>query len=152
MTLEFLVHSALAGLIATYVLMVFAQWADRYGLPRVDFAHEQAELTLRDVVHGAPAYFIGLGILHMNGVVFSLLYSSVFAKYIPTIGGYEVIRGIIYGEILFVLAGLIYVPIFFRIGFFAVKAHPFAWTTSMLVHGIFGAIVGWLGPVAAATS
>ena len=84
-----------------------------------------------------------------NGIVFALLYSSVAAKYLPAIGGYEFTKGIIYGEILFVLAGLIYVPIFFRIGFFAVKAHPFAWTTSALVHGIFGLIVGWLAPVAA---
>jgi len=148
MTLEFLVQSALAGFIATYVLMVFAQWADRFGLPRVDFAHEQAELTLRDVVKGPSAYFIGLMILHMNGIVFALLYSSVAQKYLPGIPGYPIVKGILYGEILFVLAGLIYVPIFFRLGFFAIKAHPFAWTTSALVHGTFGMIVGWLAPVA----
>ena len=149
MTLEFLVHAALAGFIATFVMMVFAQWADRYGLPRVDFAHEQAELTLREVVHGPSAYFLGLWILHMNGIVFALLYSSVVAKHLPMIAGYGFTRGIIFGEILFVAAGLIYVPIFFRLGFFAVKAHPLAWTTSALVHGIFGLIVGWLAPVAA---
>ena len=53
-------------------------------------------------------------------------------KYLPGIPGYPIVKGILYGEILFVLAGLIYVPIFFRLGFFAIKAHPFAWTTSAL--------------------
>ena len=94
MTLEFLVHSALAGFIATYLLMVFAQTADRFGLPRVDFAHEQAELVLRDVVKGPSAYFIGLMILHMNGIIFALLYSTVAQKYLPGVPGYPIVPAI----------------------------------------------------------
>ena len=147
MTLGFIVHSALAGFLATYLLMVFAQKADRYGLPRVDFAHEQAELCLRDAVKGPTSYVIGLMILHLNGILFTLLYSAVVAKHLPI--DIPVLKGIAYGLILWVLAGLIYVPIFFRIGFFALKAHPFAWATSLVVHVIFGTVVGWLAPVAA---
>jgi len=38
------------------------------------------------------------------------------------------------------------VPLFLREGFFLSKVHPMAWASSLIAHGAFGLMVGWLSP------
>ncbi len=144
MSLEFMIQVSFAGFLATFIHMVFAQWADRFGLPRIDLAKDQAELTLRDTVEGPSAYWMGLIILHLLGIVLAFVYAALLARYLP---GPPVVKGMIWGGILFVGAMLFYVPVFFRLGLFAHKAHPRAWMTALLIHGLYGAILGWMSPI-----
>ena len=63
--------------------------------------------------------------------------------------GIPVVRGLLWGGILFVIAQLVFVPIFLRGGVLGLKHHRMAWATALLVHGVYGAIVGWLCPIVA---
>jgi hypothetical protein len=48
---------------------------------------------------------------------------------------------------LFVVSGVFFQPVFLKLGPFLIKAHPLGWLTSLIVHGIFGLVCGWLAPV-----
>lgn len=144
MQLDFFILTVGAGILATYVHMVFALWAPRYGLPRLDFARGMAELCFGESFDGEPPYWLGLLALHLNGIVFALLYATLIGPLLP---GTPFERGLIYGGILFFGSQLIFVPVFFRHGFFGLKDNPRAWMTAVVVHVIYGAVLGWLSPV-----
>lgn len=145
MDLEFFLHASGAGVLAGYILLVFALWAPRYGLPRLDFPRGMTELTFGDSYEGPAPYGMGIALLHVNGALFALLYATVFAPYLP--GLLPITRGLIWGVILFFGAQLIFVPIFLRGGVFSLKHGPFAWITALWVHILYGAVVGWLSPI-----
>ena len=105
-----------------------------------------AELTWGESFQGKAPYWMGFTAIHMNGIIFALLYATVAAPLLP---GIPVVRGILWGGILFVAAQLFFVPIFLRGGVFGLKHHRMAWATALLVHGVYGAIVGWLCPIIA---
>jgi hypothetical protein len=144
MQLDFFIMAAAAGFLATYVHLVFALWAPRFGLPRLDFAKVLADLSFKDSFEGDPPYWLGLLAVHLNGIVFALLYATAVGPLLP---GIPLVRGILWGAILFVGSQCLFVPLFLRHGFFARKAHPRAWMTAVVVHGIYGAILGWLSPI-----
>jgi uncharacterized membrane protein YagU involved in acid resistance len=144
MQLDHFIVIAAAGLLATYAHLVAALWAPRFGLPRLDLSMGIAELTWGETFEGKAPYWMGFAAIHMNGIVFALLYATVVAPLLPGIG---VVRGLIYGGILFVGAQLLFVPIFLRGGLFGMKHHPMAWLTALIAHEVYGAIVGWLSPI-----
>jgi hypothetical protein len=144
MDLGFFIHVSGVGILAGYVLLIFALWAPRYGLPRADFPRGMTQLTFGDSFEGPAPYAWGIALLHVNGILFALLYATVVAQYLP---GEPFVRGLIWGVILFFGAQLIFVPIFLKGGFFSHKHGPKAWITGLLVHVLYGAIVGWLSPI-----
>ena len=135
---------AAAGVLATYVHLAFALWAPRYGLPRLDFAKGMAELCFAESFEGPPPYWLGLLALHLNGIVFALLYATVFGPLLP---GPPLIRGLLFSGILLIGSQLVFVPLFLRDGFFGLKMHNRAWMTALVTHALFGAVLGWLSPV-----
>ncbi len=145
MDLEFFLHVSAAGILAGYVLLIFALWAPRYGLPRLDFPRGMTQLTFGDSFEGPAPYGLGIALLHMNGILFALLYATVVGPLLP--GELLVVRGLIWGVILFFGAQLIFVPIFLRGGIFSLKHGPRAWKTALLVHVLYGVVVGWLSPI-----
>ena len=82
----------------------------------------------------------------MNGILFALIYAMEVGALLP---GEPVVRGILWGGILFVVAQLFFVPVFLRGGILGLKHHKMAWLTALIVHGVYGAIVGWLSPIIA---
>jgi hypothetical protein len=144
MRLDFFLLAAGAGFLATYVHLVLALWAPRVGLPRLDFAKALADLTFRESFDGAPPYWLGLLAVHLNGIVFALVYAMLVGPLLP---GVPLLRGLIWGAILFVASQCFFVPVFLRDGFFGVKGHRRAWITAALAHGAYGAILGWLCPL-----
>ena len=150
MDLEFLVHVSIAGILATYVHLIFALWAPRYGLPRLDFPRGMTQLTFGDSFEGPAPYSWGIMVIHLNGIVFALLFATVVAPMIfPTLS--LVISGLIWGGILFIGAGFIFVPIFLQDGLFGLKGHKMGWLTALVVHLLYGLVLGWLTPASALT-
>lgn len=145
MDLEFFIHVSAAGVLGGYVLLIFALWAPRYGLPRADFPRGMTELTFGDSYEGPAPYGFGIALLLVNGALFALLYATVVGPYLP--GDLLVIRGLIWGVILFFAAQIIFVPIFLRGGLFSCKHGPWAWVTALVVHVLYGVVVGWLSPI-----
>lgn len=147
MGLEFIITSIIGGVIATYVLLAMAAWSHRLGLPRLDFAKAMAGLTFSESFEGRdPPYWAGMAVVYMNGVLFALIFSTVVAQYLP---GIPVVRGALWGIILYFASCLFYVPLYLREGFFLSHVHKHAWITSGMVHGLYGIVVGWLCPIAA---
>ncbi|MDH3738064.1 MAG: hypothetical protein OER92_02640 [Alphaproteobacteria bacterium] len=147
MGLEFFIHVSAVGILATYVHLIFALWAPRYGLPRLDFPRAMTQLTFGDSFEGPAPYGWGIAVIHMNGIMFALLYATVIAPYMP--GDLAlVVRGLIWGGILFIAAQLIFVPFFLKDGFFGMKGHAKGWITALFVHLLYGLILGWLSPIA----
>ncbi len=144
MPLESIVITIIAGIIATYGLLIMARWAFRLGLPRLDFSRAMAELTYGESFEGQAPYWAGQLVIYLNGIFFALIYATVVARYLP---GPDLVKGVIWGGILFVMSGVFYVPLFLREGFFLSHIHKNAWITSAMVHGVWGLIVGWLSPI-----
>lgn len=144
MKLDVFILIAAVGVLATYAHLVMALWAPRYGLPRLDFSLGIAELSWAEKFDGKPPYWMGFAAIHMNGIILALVYATEVGPLLP---GIPLVKGILWGGILFVGAQFIFVPFFLRGGFFGLKHHPRAWMTALIVHGIYGAILGWLCPV-----
>ena len=145
MPLDTFILIAAAGALAAYAHLVVALWAHRFGLPRLDLAMGMADLCWGETFEGRPPpYWMGFAIIHVNGILFALVYATEVAQYLP---GPGLIKGVLWGGILWVGAMLIFVPVFFRDGLFGVKLHRMAWATALVVHGVYGAVVGWLCPV-----
>jgi hypothetical protein len=87
---------------------------------------------------------MGFIVIHLNGIIFALVYATEIGRLLPYPGA---IAGVLWGVILWIGAMLIFVPVFFRDGLFAYKMHKMAWATALLVHIVYGAIIGWLCPI-----
>ena len=103
-----------------------------------------AELTWGESFEGRAPYWMGFAAIHMNGIILALIYAAAVGPYLP---GIPVVRGLIYGGILFIVAQFFFVPVFLRGGIMGMKHHKMAWLTAVIVHGVFGAMVGWLCPL-----
>jgi hypothetical protein len=144
MTLSFVIHAAIAGFLATYCHLIGALWVRTLGLPPLDLSRAMANFTYGDSFTDPPSYWAGQFVIYANGIVFALFYATVAGPLLP---GPDVIRGVTFGFLLFVLSGLLFSPIFLREGFFLVKVHPRAWTTALVVHLVWGIVIGWLCPI-----
>ncbi len=144
MPLDAIVTTIIAGIVATYGLLAMALWAYRLGLPRLDFSRAMAELTYGQSFEGQAPYWAGQAVIYLNGIFFALIYATVVAQYLP---GIPIVKGAIWGVILFLISGVFSVPLFMREGFFLSHIDKNAWITSLMVHGVWGLIVGWLSPI-----
>jgi hypothetical protein len=145
-TAEFFLMVTITSVVATHCTLMMALWAPRLKLPRADFPFAMADLSFGAAFNGGKApYWSGLYVIHLNGLFFAFLYSTVVAPLLPYA---PMVNGAIYGVILFIASGVFFQPVFLGLGLFLRGAHPHGWITSLIVHGIFGLVCGWLAPVA----
>lgn len=144
MSLDFLLAVVMAGFFATYFHLVFALTADRVGLARLDFAKGTGALIFGESYDGKPPYALGLIAVHLNGIVFGLIYASVIG---PMMTGPNVLRGLAYGGLLYLYSQCIHVPVFMKGGLFSSKVNSRAWLTAAFAYAIYGVILGWLSPL-----
>lgn len=144
MPVDIFLSIILSACVATYCLLTVALWAPGVGLPRLDFSKVLGKFMYGPSYDGKQPYFGGMASIYMNGIVFALMYSTIMAGYLP---GPAVIKGGIWGFILFLVSGLWFVPNFLKEGYFLSNVHERAWVTSLIVHVAYGLVVGWLAPV-----
>ena len=167
MDIEFFAMSAFAGIMGTYALLSLANWADSIGLPRLDFSRAMANVTFartfdKGVAPGAGVdapntpYWPGVGVIMLNGIFFALFYASFAHQFIPVAFladilpiSEAVLKGAVWGIVLWFVSGVFYVPFYLREGFMRSGIHPLAWLTSLKVHICYGLMVGWIAPIAA---
>ena len=135
---------AAVGALATYAHLVMALWAPSYGLPRIDFSAGIADISWGESFGGKPPYWMGFAAIHLNGIIFAFVYATEMAPILP---GPALVKGLIWGGILFVGAQFVFVPFFLKGGFFGLKHGKWGWVTALVVHGVYGSILGWLCPV-----
>ena len=142
---------AIAGVIATHCTLMMALWAPKLGLPRADFPFAMADISFAASFNGKAPYWSGIFVIHLNGLFFAFLYSTVVAPWLDATLAADttpMLNGAIYGVMLFLASGFFFQPVFLGLGLFLAKAHKLGWITSLMVHGIFGLVCGWLAPVA----
>ncbi len=144
MTPDVFFQIAAVGALATYAHLIMALWAPSYRLPRIDFSMGIAEISWGESFDGKPPYWMGFTAIHLNGILFAFVYATEMAPILP---GTALIKGLIWGGILFVGAQLIFVPFFLKGGFFGLKHGSWGWATALVVHGVYGSILGWLCPI-----
>lgn len=144
MTLSFVIQVAIAGFLATYCHLIGALWVRTLGLPPLDLSRAMANFTYGDSFTDQPSYWAGQFVIYANGIVFALFYATVAGPLLP---GPGVIRGATFGLILFVLSGLLFSTIFLKEGLFLAKVDSRAWLTALVVHLVWGIVVGWLCPI-----
>ncbi|MDA0999347.1 MAG: hypothetical protein O2807_02355 [bacterium] len=138
MELKRLLVVAIAGFLATYAHLLFALIGDRFGLAKLDFARGLGGLFF------GGSYGLGLAAVHLNGIVFALVYAGLIGPLLP---GALVVRGLVYGGLLFIFSQCFFNPAITGHGFFSRKLHPRAWMTALIAHGIYGGLLGWISPV-----
>ena len=144
MEFDFFIVVTLAGLLATYLHLVMGQWAGRIGLPRLDFARVMADLSYGESFEEEPSYWAGQIAVFFNGTFFAFLYATAFGPLLP---GEPIVRGFLFGIILYLGSGLFFIPIYLKEGFFLSKVHSRAWMPLLMVHVVYGLVVGWLSPI-----
>ena len=144
MEFEFFIVVTLTGILAAYLHLVMGQWAGRIGLFRLDFSRVMADLSYGESFEGEPSYWAGQIAVMLNGVFFAFLYATVIGPHLP---GEPVVRGFLYGLILFFGFCLFFIPIYIKDGIFMHHVSSKAWISLLLVHLVFGLVVGWLSPV-----
>jgi hypothetical protein len=140
----FFIVVALTGVLAAYLHLVMGQWADRIGMTRLDFSRVMADLSYGESFEGEAPYWAGQIAVFFNGVFFAFLYATVVGPYLP---GEPVVRGLIFGFILYLGSGLFFIPVYLKEGFFLSHVDRKAWLPLAMVHLIFGIVVGWLSPI-----
>lgn len=144
MTLELFLPIAIAGVLATYCHLIGGLWLKSLGLPPLDLSRAMADYTFGDSFEGQPSYWAGQVVIYFNGVVFALFYATVVAPVLP---GPGVFRGAIFGLILFFLSSLLFSPIFIKKGLFLAEVHERAWISALIIHLVWGIVLGWLCPI-----
>jgi hypothetical protein len=145
MTLEFVLHVAIAGLLATYLHIVLAAWGHKLGMEHANLCRGMANLTFGKGYEGEPPLIWGFAIIHLNGVLFALLYAAVLAKHIPV--DPPVLKGLIYAGVLLIISGFFFIPVVLEGGLFGQKHGSKSWMTTVFVHGAWGVTLGWLCPI-----
>jgi hypothetical protein len=130
----------LAGLVAGYAMAMAGLWASRVpGLVAIDIA----DFGRRYMVSDRPsAWLLGLASHLANSVILTLVWAMVID---PLLGWPRLLEGLLWGEALgLVLSGTLIAPMA-GLGILGAKTKDTRFAvTSMLLHGLWGLIVGFL--------
>ncbi|GBD39161.1 hypothetical protein HRbin37_01428 [bacterium HR37] len=134
MSRENFMRSVLAGFIATYVMTMTGFWQAGLGLPKIDVGAMLAANMGHTYAWGQLAHFI-------NGIILALIYAKWLYKVLP---GHRVVKGIIYGIITTIAAGLVVVPLASPAGvFFTRTPNPAIMIIgSLVIHLAYGFTLG----------
>lgn len=144
MTAAFIFKVSFAGFFATYLHILLGLWAPQVGLPQLDFAKRMASLAFDKAYDGNPPYVLGLAVVFLNGIFFTLLYAALIGPLLP---GTPLVRSLIFTGALYLVAQCFFVPVFMRGGIFGLKSKEPIYLTMIIVYGEFGLVLGWLSPV-----
>src|SRR5437764_781321 len=130
----------LTGLVAGYVMAIAGLWAGAVpGLVAFDIA----DFGRRYMISDRPsAWLLGLASHLANSILLVLVWAMVI---VPNVAWLRPLVGLLWGEVLaFVLAGALVVPSS-GLGFMGLKTgNPRMALTSILLHAIWGLVIGLL--------
>jgi hypothetical protein len=126
-----------AGVVGTAVMTVLLLWAPLVGLPKLAIGELLSTFLAVSVavLRVGPA---GGWVLHgFVGIALALLYAGIFAKLLP---GEPVVRGALYGLLVFLVAQLIFMP---AVGAGVFSRGDVAMIVGSLIgHLVYGGLVG----------
>jgi uncharacterized membrane protein YagU involved in acid resistance len=131
-------RAAVAGLVGTAAMTALLLVEPSVGLPKIAMGQVLASslgLTTARLPIG-PA--VGWGLHFIIGMALAMIYAAVFDRRLP---GSAVVRGMLYGVLVFVVAQVVFMPLvgggFFSRGDLELVAG------SLLGHLLYGGVIGW---------
>lgn len=128
-----------AGLIGTATMTALLLIEPSVGLPNIAIGQILSTALGLASAHLSSGAAIGWCIHFGVGVFFALVYAGVFARRLP---GGPVVRGALYGGLIFLLAQLIFMPLVGGGVFSRGDVEMIA--GSLLGHLVYGGVVGWI--------
>jgi uncharacterized membrane protein YagU involved in acid resistance len=137
-------RAAAAGLIGTGVMTALLLVEPSVGLPKIAMGQVLSTALGLASAHLATGAALGWVLHFVMGILLALLYAGVFDRRLP---GPPLLRGLVYGGLVFAAAQLIFMPLVGG-GVFS-HGDLELLTGSLIGHLVFGGLVGWIyaGPV-----
>jgi uncharacterized membrane protein YagU involved in acid resistance len=131
-------RAALAGVIGTLAMTLLFFIEPLLGLPRMAEGGILSTVMSATVAH-LPVGFAGGWVIHFAvGIGLALIYAAVAAKRLP---GTPVLRGAVYGALVFLGAQVVLMPLV-GTGIFS-DWQPARLLGSLAGHLVYGGVVGW---------
>jgi uncharacterized membrane protein YagU involved in acid resistance len=140
-------RAAAAGLIATAVMTAQLLIEPSVGLPKIAIGQVLSTSLGLASAHLSSGPAIGWVIHFAIGMMLALIYAAVFVHRLP---GMPLVRGMLFGVLVFVVAQLVFMPLVGG-GIFSRGAVPLL-AGSLIGHLVYGGLTGWIygePPVAA---
>lgn len=130
--------TVIAGFIATHIATFWGYLETGVGLPRLDLLTAVGVKIVPQGVSAAFTYNWGAVFHYLDGIIFVLLYDRFFYSRLP---GHDIFRGLVYGILVWIGSGLVYLPLVGGGLFGAAWGGPFLWSV-MIWHLVWGVALG----------
>ena len=139
-------RAAAAGLVGTGVMTALLLVEPSVGLPKIAMGQVLSTSLGLTSAHLTIGPALGWALHFLIGMSFALLYAAVFERRLP---GTPLIRGLLYGLLVFVVAQLVFMPLVGG-GVFS-RGDVELLTGSLVGHLVYGGLTGWIygGPLVA---
>jgi uncharacterized membrane protein YagU involved in acid resistance len=131
-------RAAVAGLVGTAAMTALLLVEPSIGLPKIAMGQVLSTSLGLTTAHLAIGPALGWGLHFVIGMVLAIIYAAAFEQRLP---GSPVVRGMIYGLMVFVLAQVVFMPLVGG-GLFS-RGDLELIAGSLLGHLLYGAVVGW---------
>jgi hypothetical protein len=131
-------RAAVAGLLGTAAMTALLLIEPSVGLPKIAMGQVLSSSLGLTTAHLSIGPAVGWALHFVIGMVLALIYGAAFAG---RLAGGPVLRGVLYGCLVFLLAQIVFMPVVGG-GFFS-RGDPELLAGSLLGHLLYGAVVGW---------
>jgi uncharacterized membrane protein YagU involved in acid resistance len=132
-------RAAAAGLVGTGVMTALLMVEPSVGLPRIAIGQVLSTSLGLASAHLTIGPALGWTIHFVIGMLLALIYAAVFDRQLP---GRALVRGVIYGLLVFVVAQLVFMPLVGG-GVFS-RGDVALLGGSLLGHVVYGGLTGWI--------
>ncbi|HSE66343.1 MAG TPA: DUF6789 family protein [Gemmatimonadales bacterium] len=132
-------RAAASGLVGTGVMTALLLVEPSVGLPKIAMGQVLSTSLGLTSAHLTIGPALGWALHFLIGMALALLYAAVFERRLP---GTPLIRGLLYGLLVFVVAQLIFMPLVGG-GVFS-RGDVELLTGSLVGHLVYGGLTGWI--------
>jgi uncharacterized membrane protein YagU involved in acid resistance len=131
-------RAAVAGLLGTAAMTALLLVEPSIGLPKIAMGQVLSTSLGLTTAHLSVGPALGWALHFLIGMALAVIYAAVFDQRLP---GTALLRGIVYGILVFVVAQVVFMP-FVGGGVFS-RGDPELLAGSLLGHLLYGGVVGW---------
>jgi len=130
-------RAVVAGVVGTAAMTVLMLGAPKVGLARLAIGQQLSTFLAVSVGYLPVGPFTGWIVHFAFGILLALIYAVVFLERLP---GPPIVRGAVYGVLVFILAQLVFMPLV-GAGVFSGGDVPML-VGSLITHLVYGGLVG----------
>ena len=131
-------RAAVAGLIGTAAMTALLLVEPSIGLPKIAMGQVLSTSLGLTTAHLSIGPALGWALHFLIGMALAVIYAGAFDRRLP---GTAVVRGMLYGALVFVVAQVVFMPLVGG-GVFS-RGDSELLAGSLLGHLLYGAVIGW---------